>query len=303
MSSASVKRAFSLPELIGIRKRLGPLPEESHFLPNGDKSTDRQREVARLLVERLRKHRKSPELSPPGTLSRSRISKDDLSREDLLSAGFVPSYVAVPETGQSQIATYRHPFSGMHLHRHPEDWMFHEDRYASLQMLMKRYRLEHPDATAKDRLRYFLKEALPFSAGHIVHEGTPGYVNYINGAILGRKGFFNDEKPKLGRSALGALAATALATGVGAAATGGKVRPLTAAGGVGGFMLGNAIGDYIGDKAIAKDPRYGMPSWFNTGMRAGVPIASTLAGAYLANVLEDRLRKRRRRKRGEEEED
>ena len=269
-------------------------PEERYFLPDGYKSDERQREVAKLLVERLKQHRANPEIAPAGTLSRSRISLDDLSDDDLRRAGFVPSYVAVPETGQSQIATYRHPFSGMHFHKHKKNWMFHEDKYASLQMLMRKYDIEHPNASSMDRLKYFMKDALPYSAGHIVHEGTPGYVNYVNNTILGRKGFFDEGPVNPGRAVLGSLAATAVGTGLGAAATG-KVRPITAGGGVGGFLLGNVLGDYIGNKAVAKDPKYGMPSWFNTGARAGIPILSTVAGAYLGNLLERKLREKRKR--------
>lgn len=279
------ERGF-MAKLAGYRgpllKRADPVTE-SMFLPVGATPTSREREVAKMLVDRFNQHIAHPEMSPPGTLTRSTIDVGKLSGKDLERAGFLPSYIAVPEKGQSMLRTYRHPMNGMHFHLHDDKWLFHEDTYASLQMLIKRYKMQHPNASTRDVIRYTFKKALPNSMGHIVHEGTPGYMQYLDNIIQGKPGFFGGKNPTFLRRAKGAGGAMGVMMTANRLATG-EWQPVTAAGTVGGFLGSHAIADRIGRIAKLK-----VPGWRNTLVRAGIPIVGTIASTIGGNRLQKKL--------------
>lgn len=261
------------------------------FIQDAAGATDRQREVADLLVQAARRHAKSPEFKPAAALTRSTISADTLSDQDLRDAGFVKSYMAVPETGQSRLATYRHPMNGLHFHRHPGKWMFHEDTWPSLQMVMKRYAIEHPGATSSDRLRFFFKEALPQSAGHIVNEGAPGWMQWGVGRILGSDGITGDSRVTPGRALAGmALLTAAMSLGSGVAHDDLNIsgNAATVAGLVGGHLAAKSAYKWLQNKTDF----FKHPSLPATGLLVGTPVLA----AYMARRIANRRRKQRQQR-------
>ena len=278
-----------------LSKKATDKVDESMFLPREGEITDRHRQVAKLLVDLFNKHKKSPEIRPVGTLSRSSVGYDQLTKKDLEGAGFLPSLIAVPEKGQSQLTTYRHPLNGLHFHRHDDNWLYHDDTYASMQMLIKKYQIEHPGASRKDVLKFALKDAIPKSMGHIVHEGSPGYVNYIYGSILGKPGFIEGGNPTAARRAKGVLGAVGGVMGASRMLTG-KWNPITSAGIAGGFLGSTALSNIIGNSMGAQPP-----GWKNTILRAGLPIAGTIASAVGAHKLQKAWNESVERKRREKE--
>jgi hypothetical protein len=48
--------------------------------------------------------------------------------------GFVPVGIAIPEAGQTQQTSYRHPDKLYHLHHHGEVWTMHADEHAASTM-------------------------------------------------------------------------------------------------------------------------------------------------------------------------
>lgn len=103
----------------------------------------------------------------------------------LKELGFYPSYIAVPEKGQSSWRTWRDPMTNLHLHRHPDRTYMHRDKYPPLQTVIKRLgELEGMDK---------LKEILA-AFKHILMEGVPGYASYIKGQITGAPSMRDIEK-------------------------------------------------------------------------------------------------------------
>jgi hypothetical protein len=134
-----------------------------------DKSTDL------FITKRFEKIRKL--LDTQGVLAgtyhkRLIIPKDKLTDEDLKRLNFIPSYIAVPESGQDRFESYRHPESNYHIHSHPGYWTIHEDRHPSSQMLA----FIAEDIVGKAKA---YAEGLP----HLVTEGIPGMFSYAKGAI------------------------------------------------------------------------------------------------------------------------
>ena len=100
------------------------------------------------------------------------IPKDKLTEEDLKTLNFLPSYIAVPESGQDRFESFRHPSLNHHIHSHPGYWTIHEDRHPSSQMLA--FIAEDMIDKAKAYV-----EGLP----HLVTEGVPGMFAYAKGAV------------------------------------------------------------------------------------------------------------------------
>lgn len=263
----------------------------SDFIQDADGATDRQREVADFLVQAARRHAKSPEFAPAAALPRSTIDASLLSDEDLKGAGFVKSYMAVPETGQSRLATYRHPMNGLHFHRHPGKWMFHEDSWPSLQMVMRRYSMEHPGASTGDKLRFMFREAIPQSAGHMVNEGAPGWMQWGVGRVLGSDGITGDSKVHPGRALAGmALLTAALSVGQGVKDNDMNIgaNAATVAGLVGGHLAAKSAYKWL----QGKTDFFKHPSLPATGLLVGTPLLA----AYAARRIAERRRKQRQQR-------
>ena len=100
------------------------------------------------------------------------IPKRDVTRDDLQNLGFESVMIAVPEAGQDEFRTYRHPDNLFHLHSHGDNWTMHEDR--------------HPASTMIARKIGPLKAAVQ-GLPHVVTEGIPGMGYYLAGQLRGRK--------------------------------------------------------------------------------------------------------------------
>lgn len=100
------------------------------------------------------------------------VPKAQISRDDLQNLGFESVLIAVPEAGQDEFRTYRHPDNRFHLHSHGDNWTMHEDAHPAATMLARR--IGHTKA--------FI-QGMP----HVVTEGIPGIGYYLKGQILGRK--------------------------------------------------------------------------------------------------------------------
>lgn len=106
-------------------------------------------------------------------LPRIRIASDKLSPGALEDLGFNKSLIAVPERGQKQWTTYRHP-DRYHIHKHDDAWYMHQDKYLPMQNVLKKIK--------NKELRVQLD--LIFSGiAHGVYEGIPGYIDYLKGLM------------------------------------------------------------------------------------------------------------------------
>lgn len=247
-----------------------------------DKPTERQREVASLLLKELIAYRIKPDISRPGAIPRSTIDINKLTDQDLLDAGFKKSYIAVPETGQSQLVTYRHPRNSLHFHKHPNNWLFHEDKHPALSMVLERYRQDNPNATFLDKTKFALTKALPESASHIIHEGLPGWVNWGANTLSGDMGFnspqtdtnYKELAKRVGIGALG-LSATEFAL------SGGSRKLETLPGNIVGLtslVASQKLATKLYEKLSAKNDEYKRPGMRATAILAGIPIVSAIAG-------------------------
>jgi len=101
------------------------------------------------------------------------IPGPDINPGALRHLSYKPSYIAVPEAGQSQLKTYRQP-GGFHLHRHTDNWFLHHDRNPPL-----RWGGKWQNAQSRT-------EQLHAIAGGITHgvqEGIPGYALWLKNQI------------------------------------------------------------------------------------------------------------------------
>lgn len=107
-------------------------------------------------------------------IHRVAIPATDINSKALEYLSYDPSYVAVPEAGQSQLKTYRQKGTNFHLHRHSDNWFLHHDRNPPL-----RWGGEWQTAPS-------ITEQLHALAGGITHgvqEGIPGYALWLKNQI------------------------------------------------------------------------------------------------------------------------
>ena len=100
------------------------------------------------------------------------VAKKLLSPEQIQAAGFEPSLMAIPEQGQDQWTSFRHPKSNLHIHSHPDYWTIHNDRHPSVMMAM-RHSKGVPDTL----------KALSSGMKHFFTEGVPGAGYYARNRI------------------------------------------------------------------------------------------------------------------------
>lgn len=230
-------------------------------------------------------------------LSRSRMPVKDLPPQGLRELGYLPAYVAVPERGQSQWRTYRHPDNNFHFHRHGDDWIFHEDSWPSLSMVVERLRqsgVERP-------YRHMLNQRGAFQdvALHSLVEGVPGYLNYIHGGIMGRPTFqqlINGQYRARSKTDTAARAAAMIALAGSAGLYAGRPRLAgNLAGGTAGFLGGVTAGNILADRFSAGHAE-GSPAWAASRATYGalLPLLTTvggsMAGRRIADVLLDRAK-------------
>jgi len=103
------------------------------------------------------------------------IPKTKLTKKQIGQLGFKKSYVAIPESGQDQWVSYRHPSNKIHIHSHNNEWTIHKDRHASSQMM-----------AVKRRSLFGKALAYPQGAAHSISEGIPGLITYAKSKISDR---------------------------------------------------------------------------------------------------------------------
>ncbi len=92
--------------------------------------------------------------------------------QDLRDLGFVESAIAVPEAGQRDWMTWRHPEHNVHFHRHPKRWFMHVDAYPSTQVLQRRLQERGINPYSAKNLARASVYGLP----HALGEGVPGWM-------------------------------------------------------------------------------------------------------------------------------
>jgi hypothetical protein len=94
------------------------------------------------------------------------INKGKFSEKDLLTFGFKPTLIAVPEPGQKRQTSWRHP-EGYHAHDHGEDWVMHKDMHA--------VDMDSPLRNIK----------------HMMFEGAPGAAKYVKHSLFDKRKLIN----------------------------------------------------------------------------------------------------------------
>jgi len=157
-----------------------------------------------------------PKTGRIGQMPRIPIPKTKLTLDELRNIGFVDSLIAVPERGQVQFTSYRHPLHNIHIHDHGDLFNLHIDGMPSMAMQSMRRDLPR-------RLINKLKSTIPLGVrpelgprhkkvyrnlpeqviaeikdyargvGHATLEGVPGYINWgITSMIPGRKALVDE---------------------------------------------------------------------------------------------------------------
>lgn len=250
-----------------------------------DADSDAQARIQKV-VTRIRSRRTNVPTSESTALPRHSVPVAELSEESLKNLGFVPSYVAVPERGQSRVKTYRHPYNNVHVHKHTDDWLLHEDNWPALSSMMRKRKLEAARGVGLPKLQ---GSDVSAAAKHGIMEGIPGWLSYLRGSILGEPSFAVAGRDARGDSAVGQLgrgigastlagvAANALSKREGA----GVSTAATVAGALGGSKAMSALHDELVRRKLVSN----APTLLSTALQIGGPIAGGLAGYRLTRAL------------------
>ena len=250
--------------------------------------------AAAKLSKLMEQHLKSPMFPHKTEIPRSTLPVSSLSETELRDAGFVPSYIAVPEIGQSELRTWRHPFSGMHFHKHGDKWVYHVDTYPSMTMQYAAYKKMKEAGLPVDSVKITPEQAMA-GVKHVTQEGFPGYVNYLKGVILGDKSLVDKDNrtllQRVPRAALGLLAASLATSGISRAVDRKNKDwhiPESLAS-VGAFTGSRVLMDKLFSTGVDKGWFDPMPTWASTALLGGVPVASAVGSWLLANRLKKKL--------------
>ena len=131
-----------------------------------------------------------------GNLDRVLIPKSDLNVKHLTKGlGFLPTRIAVPESGQTQFRTFRHPHNKYHIHSHRKYWTMHRDKHSSFTslrrktQLIKNPELKNNEISLKKKTNKISKPtnaAIDFLRGtpHNIKEGIPGWYSYLKNKYI-----------------------------------------------------------------------------------------------------------------------
>jgi hypothetical protein len=141
-----------------------------------------------------------------GAMKRIMVPKTHLTEEDIDKLHFKKVTIAVPEQGQQQVQTYRHPITNHHIHDHGDYWVIHDDKFPSTTMLWERERLKRdgklegvkapywipskklkkgPQKEVKVPTKLDIAKATISGMPHLVGEGGPGMYYYLKGRVTG----------------------------------------------------------------------------------------------------------------------
>ncbi len=133
-----------------------------------------------------------------GNLDRVLIPKNDMSATELTKGlGFLPTKIAVPETGQTSWTTLRHPYHNYHVHSHKNYWAMHKDKRTSWTGYRWQNQLnKNPDLkkfevapqSERSKLKKTDNDLVSFVKGmpHNILEGVPGYASYFKNKYLSK---------------------------------------------------------------------------------------------------------------------
>lgn len=142
----------------------------------------RTRRALSSALDRLRKG--DSDMKVETGMHRQVVPMDKINEKALKHLDYVPSVVAIPERGQSQLTSYRRipdasdPGFNPHIHKHDKNWFLHNDKHPSLTLA-----LQHAK-TNEERL-----QALRSGMQHVLGEGLPGAASYISNLIKGSPTF------------------------------------------------------------------------------------------------------------------
>lgn len=182
--AAGLRRAAAL---IGSALGLGGIAGYESRPAAGDPSisnwqVDKTRLALAYAKARLRAN--LPSIEMESGLDRVRIPRWAVNEKAIPLLDFIPSMVAVPESGQKQLKTYRSLSpDNRHLHKHQKNWLMHMDKYTPTQVTMYKIKQLPEGATAE---REALEAELAQGLKHMVDEGIPGYMDYVKGRITKR---------------------------------------------------------------------------------------------------------------------
>jgi hypothetical protein len=271
---------------------------DNPFLPTDREATDKEKEIAELLVKLNDKLRKTPDIVSATTLAKSLVDNSTITAEDLMSAGFKPSYVSIPEIGQDSVTSYRHPESLLHFHSHPDLWLYHEDNNPSLDMLLTKYKKEHPNASKVEKLKYLLLDALPGSIEHTVNDGAPALADYLGKILRGapsetQAGNKNVKQYNIAKALMNSALVTGIMTGLEMlvnkkAKLGDSL--ISNASAVGSFALSQSVIANL----LNKNKKQFKPSLGNTMLLFGAPMSAGVGGKIAALKILEELRKEKK---------
>ncbi len=133
-----------------------------------------------------------------GNLNRVLMPKKNITLTELTKGlGFLPTKIAVPESGQTSWTTLRHPYTNYHVHSHKNYWSMHKDKRTSWTGLRWRNQLnENPnlknfEVDPENKRHKAIKtdnDLVSFVKGmpHNILEGVPGYASYLNNKYLSK---------------------------------------------------------------------------------------------------------------------
>lgn len=121
-----------------------------------------------------RLHKGDADVKMRSDLDRIAIPKSRIKEQALKHLGYVSSVIAVPETGQDKLTTFRNVADNSHIHSHPRTWMMHRDEYTPLQIAIRKGK------TPAEKIK-----AIGQGTAHFTAEGVPGMINYIRNKITG----------------------------------------------------------------------------------------------------------------------
>lgn len=115
-----------------------------------------------------------------GGVPRILVDKRDIAPQTVLKSDYQPGGMAIPELGQINFTTWRKPFSYHHVHRHPDFWTVHKDKYPSMGQAFR----GQTDPSAGGT-----------GAAHVAREGVPGLFSYIRAATGNSNDFTAGHRP------------------------------------------------------------------------------------------------------------
>jgi predicted double-glycine peptidase len=115
------------------------------------------------------------------------VPHDFFNENDMRDYGFRPSYTAIPELGQSEFRTWRHPSDLHHFHRHPQGFTVHKDQAHPGVKHLVTEGLPAYGMYLKRRLAAFKESGQPSMAQDILNENPEAIVKSGSAPVIHEK--------------------------------------------------------------------------------------------------------------------